>query len=122
MKRTLHLATLAAAALLGGALVADGAAARDLTVVSWGGSYQDAQRQVYFEPFKAGTGKGLLEDSYNGGLAKIKSMVETNTVTWDVIQVEAPELVRGCEEGLFEPIDWSKVGGKEIFIPAAVSG
>ena len=26
--------------------------ARDLTVVSWGGAYQDAQKKVYFEPFK----------------------------------------------------------------------
>ena len=25
--------------------------ARDLSVVSWGGSYQDAQREVYFKPF-----------------------------------------------------------------------
>ena len=29
----------------------DGASARDLTVVSWGGTYQDAQRKIYFEPF-----------------------------------------------------------------------
>ncbi len=27
--------------------------ARDLTVVSWGGAYQEVQKQVYFEPFKA---------------------------------------------------------------------
>lgn len=121
MKQRLNVATLALAAVLGGTVAAGGAAARDLTVVSWGGAYQDAQRQVYFEPFKQATGKALLEDSYNGGLAKIKSMVETNTVTWDVIQVEAPELVRGCEEGLFETVDWSKVGGKGNFIPAAVS-
>ena len=25
--------------------------ARDLTVVSWGGSYQDEQEKVYFDPF-----------------------------------------------------------------------
>ena len=25
--------------------------ARDLSVVSWGGAYQDAQRDVYFKPF-----------------------------------------------------------------------
>jgi putative spermidine/putrescine transport system substrate-binding protein len=24
---------------------------RDLAVVSWGGAYQDAQREVYFKPF-----------------------------------------------------------------------
>lgn len=121
MNQRSTVASLALAALIGGAAAAGQAAARDLTVVSWGGAYQDAQRQVYFEPFKKATGTSLLEDSYNGGLAKIKSMVDTDTVTWDVVQVEAPELVRGCEEGLFETIEWGSVGGKDSFIPSAVS-
>ena len=52
------------AALMACALATIGtttAVARDLTVVSWGGNYQDAQRKIYFEPFakqsrKAGAG------------------------------------------------------------------
>jgi len=95
--------------------------ARELTVVSWGGDYQKAQRKAYFEPFQKATGIKLLEEEYNGEMAKIKAMVETKNVTWDVVQVEAPELVRGCEEGLFEIIDWSRVGGKDIFLDAAIS-
>jgi putative spermidine/putrescine transport system substrate-binding protein len=121
MTKRITVAIAAMAAIFVGLTVSGSAIARDLTIVSWGGSYQDAQREAYFEPFKKATGINLLEDSYNGGLAKIKSMVETNTVTWDVIQVEAPELIRGCEEGLFEIIDWDKVGGKENFLPSAVS-
>ncbi|RDD62561.1 ABC transporter substrate-binding protein [Ferruginivarius sediminum] len=97
------------------------ATARDLTVVSWGGSYQDAQREVYFEPFKEATGTSLLEDSYNGGLAKIRSMVQTGTVTWDVVQVEAPELIRGCQQGLFEFIPWDKMGDRGNFIDGAAT-
>lgn len=97
------------------------AEARDLTVVSWGGAYQKAQRSAYFEPFKKSTGKTVLEGEYNGEMAKMKAMVETKNVTWDVVQVEMPELMRGCEEGLFEPIDWNKLGGKGIFVPAAVT-
>ena len=31
--------------------------ARDLTVVSWGGAYQEAQRKAYFDPFMKKTGK-----------------------------------------------------------------
>ena len=41
-----------AAALTANAALATVALARDLTVVSWGGAYQDAQKKVYFEPFK----------------------------------------------------------------------
>jgi putative spermidine/putrescine transport system substrate-binding protein len=36
------------------------------------------------------------------------------------VQVEAEELELGCEEGLFEEMDWSALGGKDKFIPAAV--
>jgi len=97
------------------------AQARDLTIVSWGGAYQDAQREVYFEPFQEETGIGLLEDSYNGGLAKIRSMVQTDTVTWDVVQVEAPELIRGCQQGLFEFIPWDKIGDRSKFIEGAAT-
>jgi putative spermidine/putrescine transport system substrate-binding protein len=100
--------------------VAEGALARDLTVVSWGGTYQDAQRKVYFEPFTAETRIPLVEDSWNGGVGTLRAKVEGGANNWDVVQVEAEELVLGCEDGLFETIDWDAVGGKESFIPAAV--
>jgi putative spermidine/putrescine transport system substrate-binding protein len=99
---------------------AQGAAAADLTVTSWGGSYQDAQREVYFEPFKQATGINLIEDNWNGGVGAIRAKVEGGGQEWDVVQVEAEELVLGCEEGLYEPIDWDAVGGKDQFIEAAV--
>ena len=37
-------------AALSAVLVASSAHARDLTVIGWGGSYQEAQRKAYFEP------------------------------------------------------------------------
>ena len=58
---------------------------------------------------------------YNGEQAKIKAMVETKKVTWDVVEVESPDVARGCDEGLFEKLDYSKIGSKSDFIPAAVS-
>jgi putative spermidine/putrescine transport system substrate-binding protein len=96
------------------------AAAADLTVTSWGGSYQDAQREVFFEPFKQATGIDLIEDNWNGGVGAIRAKVEGGGQEWDVVQVEAEELVLGCEEGLYEPIDWAAVGGKDQFIEAAI--
>jgi putative spermidine/putrescine transport system substrate-binding protein len=101
-------------------LSAGSALAADLTVTSWGGSYQDAQREVYFEPFKEATGIDLVEDVWNGGVGAIRAKVEGGGQEWDVVQVEAEELVLGCEEGLYETIDWEAVGGKDQFIDAAV--
>jgi len=108
-----------AVAILAGIAFPTHSVARELTVVGWGGSYQEAQRKAYFDPFIKKTGNKILDESYNGEMAKIKAMVEANNVTWDVIQVEAPELINACEEGLLEIIDWSRVGGKDSFIPAA---
>jgi len=109
--------------LLGASLLcamAGGAQARDLTVTSWGGNYQDAQREVYFEPFSKKTGTKVVEDSWNGGVGALRAKVEGGNSNWDVVQVEAEELALGCEEGLFEQMDWSALGGKDKFIPAAV--
>ena len=97
------------------------AQARDLTVISWGGAYQEAQREAYFAPYIAAHGT-LRDEAYNGELAKIKAMVETDDVTWDVVQMEAPELENACDEGLIERIDWDRLGGQSQFIDSAAMG
>ena len=55
-----------------------------LNVTSWGGAYQAAQRQAYFLPFQEKFGIELVEDS-PVEYAKIRSMVTTGNVTWDVV-------------------------------------
>ena len=90
-----------------------------LTVVNFGGANGAAQKKAYIEPFeKTGTKVTMVE--YNGEQAKIKAMVEAKNVTWDVVEVESPDINRGCDEGLFEKLDWSKVGNKADFQKAAV--
>lgn len=97
------------------------AQARDFTIASWGGNYQDAQREVYFTPFAKANGDiKVLEETYLGGLAQIKSMVETGNVTWDVLMIERSDLIVGCDEGLLEELDWDAIGGKDQLIPQAV--
>ena len=108
---------LAAASIL--ALAAP-AAARDLTVVSWGGNYQDAQREIFFEPFTAETGTPLIEESWDGGYGVIAAQMQSGEPSWDMVQVETEELMLGCADGLYEPIDWDRLGGQDRFVPAAV--
>jgi putative spermidine/putrescine transport system substrate-binding protein len=97
------------------------ASARDLTVVGWGGNAQDAQREIYFKPFTEKTGTTILEDSWNGGIGVLQAKVKAGNPNWDVVQVEAEELALGCADGIYETIDWDKVGSKDKFIPAAVN-
>ncbi len=97
------------------------AAARDLTVVAWGGSTQAAQKKVYYGPFTAATGIPLLEDSWSGGVGVLRAKVQAGQPNWDVIQVESDELHIGCDEGLYEKPDWAALGGKGAFMKEAVS-
>lgn len=97
------------------------AQARDFTVVGWGGAAQDRQRDIYFAPFAKEQGIAFKEDTYLGGWGQFQAMGETGQVPWDVVQVETAEMIRGCEEGVFMPLDWSKLSSKDSYIPNAAT-
>ena len=105
MRKTLCLAVASTALGLGAALPA--AASGALTVVSWGGAYTKSQVMAYHKPWVKKTGIKINSVDYNGGMAEVKAQVESGNVTWDVVDVEASDAVRGCDEGLFEEIDAS---------------
>ncbi|HEX5182264.1 MAG TPA: ABC transporter substrate-binding protein [Allosphingosinicella sp.] len=94
---------------------------RPLTVVSWGGSSQDAEHEAYYLPFTRDTGIPVREDSWHGGVGVLRTKVLGGDASWDLVQVETEDLILGCEEGLFDPIEWSALGGRGAFIPGAVS-
>ena len=89
------------------------ATAQELTVVSWGGAFAGALEEAIIKPFEQETGIAVRLEDYNGGLAQIRAQVESSSVFWDVVDVELFDGVRGCDEGLFEPLDFS------ILAPAA---
>ena len=95
-------------------------AQQQITVVNFGGANANAQKKAYYEPYEK-TGTKVIPVEYNGEQAKIKAMVETKKVTWDVVEVESPDAARGCDEGLFEKLDYAKIGNKADFLPAAVT-
>ena len=121
MKTALKSGVLAAAAIALTAGFAAPSLARDLTIVSWGGNYQDAQKKIYFEPFAQQSGKPLLDESWDGGYGVLQAKVKAGTPNWDVVQVEAEELSLGCADGIYEKLDWDKLGGKDAYLPAAVN-
>lgn len=108
------------AALAAGVSAPVAAHARDLTVVSWGGAFQEAQKKAFFEPFKQAEGVALNDEAWDGGVGVLRAKVQGGAVLWDVVQVENEELAVGCEEGLFEKIDYSKIGGEDSYLPQTV--
>lgn len=119
MKVSKKFSSLAiASALL--AVGAGHAQARDLTVVNFGGANGDAQEVAFIKPLEKEMGKKIIAVAYNGEQAKVKAMVETHDVVWDAVEVETGDLGRGCDEGLYEKLNWDHIGKKSDFIPAAV--
>jgi putative spermidine/putrescine transport system substrate-binding protein len=102
------------------AIILPATAQTQITVVNFGGANANAQKKAFYEPIEK-NGVKVVPVEYNGEQAKIKAMVETKKVTWDVVEVESPDVARGCDEGLFEKLDYAKIAPKSDFIPAAVT-
>ena len=96
--------TVIGSAALGFA-TATSALADSLTVVSWGGAYTQSQIKAYHRPWEKKTGNTVNSEDYNGGLAEVRAQVEAGNVTWDIVDLETRDAVRGCDEGLLERID-----------------
>ena len=92
MKALLSTVAIAVALSMGPAQAEDA-----ITAVSWGGAYTKSQVKAYHEPFTAKTGVKINSVDYNGGVAEIKAQVEAGNVTWDIVDVELSDAVRGCD-------------------------
>ena len=110
VRRALALACLA---------LAVGGSAETLTVVSWGGSYEQASRKAILEPFSKETGIEIRVEVYNGGLAQVRAQVETGNVYWDIVDLEMADAARGCDEGLLEYVDIDDLAPAPDGTPAA---
>ena len=105
---------------LGLLFAANAWAATDLTVVSFGGANKAAQVKAFYAPWEAkGEGK-IIAGEYNGEMAKIKAMVDTKSISWDLVEVESPELSRGCDEDMFEALDPALFGNPEQYVKGAI--
>ena len=67
-----------------------------------------------------------VEDSNVVGLTKVKAMVESGNVIWDLVQMDEEDVVVGCDSGLLEKIDWASAAPatrdlpKELMNPCGV--
>lgn len=102
-------------------LMCGSASAEEMTVISYGGVSKEVQAEVFYKPFESAHDVKLIAGEYNGEMARIKAMVDTKSVNWDVVQVESDKLVRGCDEGLFERLDPKAIGSPADFVPETLT-
>ena len=106
-------ATAAALALPGAARAQQKFDGGKVVFASWGGSFQDAQKLAFCEPFSKATGATVVQDGpVNYG--KLRAMLESGKPNWDVVDVTIDFLYSGAADNLFEKIDTSVVDVKRI--------
>jgi putative spermidine/putrescine transport system substrate-binding protein len=100
---------------------ASSAGGEALTIVTRDDSLQRAIQAAYVQPFTAVTQAHVVQQVWEGGIETLRSHVKPPDNTWDLVMVDPEELSTGCSEGLFEKLDWSTIGGKDHYLPQAVS-
>lgn len=108
MHRIVFAAAVAAA--LGSAMPAH---AKQIVFTSWGGTTQDAQKEAWADPFTKETGVKVLQDGPTD-YGKIKAMVESGNVTWDVVDVEGDYAVKAGKDGLLEKLDFNVIDKSKL--------
>ncbi len=86
---------------------------RVLTVAAWGGVYQDAQREAFFEPFSVATGATVQEKIAD--ISTLRSQVEDGNVLWDVLTVPMEDLIVLGREGFLTPLSYEIVDDTPLY-------
>lgn len=96
------------AAALATVLVAQPAAAQQLTVVSFGGAYQDGQSKALFQPAAKALGITVKEETYTG-IADLRLKVKAGAVAWDIVASGSGSAARAGAEGILEKLDYKTI-------------
>jgi putative spermidine/putrescine transport system substrate-binding protein len=85
----------------------------ELVVVSWGGDYDEALRDLVGQPFEKATGIKVKFDTPPEN-AKVKAMVEAKNVAWDVLLTDIPAVLSLAKDKLLEPMDYAALDKKIV--------
>lgn len=121
-RRTFLTSTAAAAAAASWPLIltpGKAKAAEQIVWASYGGTYEEWLKKIYWDPFTAATGIKVLTTTGAGDLAKLKAQVVSGNRDWDGVEVLPTQVVTAAREGLCEPIDYSAVNTGELLYPNA---
>lgn len=79
----------------------------EVRVASYGGTFQDAQREAYFKPFEQLSGIKVIE-AEGPSTAQVKAMVDTGNIEWDVAEFDRAGVINLERKGdYWEEIDYS---------------
>ncbi|MEM7171112.1 MAG: extracellular solute-binding protein, partial [Pseudomonadota bacterium] len=109
-KKTAQAALAAAVAVL----ISGAASAEPITVVSWGGSYGEAQDNALFNDASKNTGIEINRES-GASMSKACLQVESGAVSWDLVVTGSGGAAAAAEKGCLEKIDYSVVDVSDFY-------
>lgn len=88
---------------------------KTVTLVNWGGIANDAFGNYYGKPFEEkNPGTKVVMDSSGPSAGKIKTMVESKKVTWDLCDSSASSSILLGGQGLLEEVDYTIVNKADL--------
>ncbi|MCC7283353.1 MAG: ABC transporter substrate-binding protein [Acetobacteraceae bacterium] len=85
----------------------------EIVISSWGGSRTKAMREVMWTPFEQATGIRVRDDGPPEA-AKVKAMVESGNITWDLLDTDIPAILAMVNSKLLEPIDYRRIDAAKL--------
>jgi putative spermidine/putrescine transport system substrate-binding protein len=86
---------------------------KELVIVSWGGALNDAERTAYFKPFEEKFGVKINEVT-PVDYAKLKAMVTSGNVEWDIVNADSDFVPRGIKEDLIQKLDFNVIDKTDL--------
>lgn len=95
------------------------AATDEIVVVNWGGKASEVLQEVLGDTYKAETGISVYIDGSGPSAGKIRAMVESGAVVWDVCDSGAGSAIILEKAGVLTPINYDIVDKAKV-LPEAI--
>lgn len=84
-----------------------------ITYASWGGAFQAAEREAFFNPAEKALGITIKEDSLSG-LGDLRAQVQSGSPAWDIAELGSDACALAAKEGLAEPLDFNVISTQGV--------
>lgn len=90
------------------------AQATEIVVVNWGGAAKDVLQEVLCDTYTAETGIPVIVDGSGPSAGKIRAMVESGAVVWDLCDSGAGSAIILEQQGMTQPINYDIVDKSKV--------
>jgi len=85
--------------------------AGEITVATWGGAYEAAQRRALFGPYQTATGIEVETVRHAGGIGVLRERAAAEG--WDVVDMLESDAIAACDAGLLARLDHAAILGED---------